>query len=129
MEGQRYPHAPAPPGNNPARSWARKLICNGFLFLKRQFSSSGEKVTGRRLLCVTLALMIGAFFGELDRQLLLTAIPKITTEFHSLDQAAWYQAAHDLARLAFLPIYGRVYTLFALKVTYCICIMISVTGA
>ncbi|KAK7722054.1 hypothetical protein SLS63_009335 [Diaporthe eres] len=98
-------------------------------FLKGQFTSSGEKITGRRLLLVTIALMVGAFFGELDRQLLVTAIPKITTEFHSLEQAAWYQASHDLARLAFLPIFGRVYTLFPLKITYCANILVFIIGS
>ncbi|KAK7699613.1 hypothetical protein SLS64_011567 [Diaporthe eres] len=93
------------------------------------FTSSGEKITGRRLLLVTIALMVGAFFGELDRQLLVTAIPKITTEFHSLEQAAWYQASHDLARLAFLPIFGRVYTLFPLKITYCANILVFIIGS
>ncbi|POS69339.1 hypothetical protein DHEL01_v212268 [Diaporthe helianthi] len=73
--------------------------------------------------------MVNAFFGEMNRALLLTAIPKITTEFQSLDQAAWYQASHDLARLAFLPIFGRVYTLFPLKTTYCAGILIHIVGS
>ncbi|KAG8160974.1 hypothetical protein KVR01_009238 [Diaporthe batatas] len=73
--------------------------------------------------------MMGAFFGEMSRALLLTAIPKITSEFQSLDQAAWYQASHDLARLAFLPIFGRVYTLFPLKITYCTGLLIYIVGA
>lgn len=99
------------------------------MFLKALFSSSGERITGRRLVLVTIALMVSAFFGELDKQLLVTAIPKIATEFHSLGQAAWYQASYDLARLAFLPIFGRVYMLFPLKLTYCASILVNVIGA
>lgn len=76
-----------------------------------------------------MALMVSAFFGELDKQLLVTAIPKIATEFHSLGQAAWYQASYDLARLAFLPIVGRVYTLFPLKLIYCASILVNIIGA
>jgi hypothetical protein len=110
-----------------SRAWA--CIKDVGSFLKGQFSSSGEKIAGRRLLFVTIALMISAFFGELDRALLVTAIPRITTEFQSLDQAAWYQASHDLARLAFLPIFGRVYTLFPLKITFCANIIVSIVGA
>lgn len=109
------------------RAWA--CLCSVCLFVKALFTSSGEKVTGRRLLFVTMALMVSAFFGELDRQVLVSAIPKIASEFHSLDQAAWYQTSHDLARLAFLPIFGRVYSLFPLKITYCVCVLVSVTGA
>lgn len=128
METYHRHYRPPPPRRKGARSraWAcTKSMCSS---LKRQFSSSGEKIAGRRLLFVTIALMISAFFGELDRALLVTAIPRITTEFHSLDQAAWYQASHDLARLAFLPIFGRVYTLFPLKITYCVSILLSIVG-
>lgn len=117
------------PGNQGVRSRAWACFMSMCSSLKGQFTSSGEKVTGRRLLLVTIALMVGAFFGELDRQLLVTAIPKITTEFRSLEQAAWYQASHDLARLAFLPIFGRVYTLFPLKITYCLNILVFIIGA
>lgn len=110
-----------------SRAWA--CLRSSCLLLRALFTSSGDKVTGRRLLFVTVALMVSALFGELDRQLLVSAIPKIASEFRSLDQAAWYQTSHDLARLAFLPIFGRVYTLFPLKITYCVCILVSVAGA
>jgi hypothetical protein len=133
MEPYHRHYRPPPPGRKGpfSRAWARTKTAGSFL--RRQFSSGGDhpnnKIAGRRLLSVTIALMIGSFFGELDRALLVTAIPRITAEFRSLDQAAWYQASHDLARLAFLPVFGRVYTLFPLKVTYCVCILVSIIGA
>lgn len=128
MDSHRYPYYPPRPGKRRAGSRAWDCITSLCSFLKGQFTSSGKKITGRRLLLVTIALMVSAFFGELDRQLLVTAIPKIATEFHSLDHAAWYQASHDLARLAFLPIFGRIYTLFPLKLTYCASIIVMVVG-
>lgn len=129
MDSHGYPYYPPHPGKRGLVSHAWACIMSVCSFLKGQFTSSGEKIIGRRLLLVTIALMVSAFFGELDRQLLVTAIPKIATEFHSLDHAAWYQASHDLARLAFLPIFGRVYTLFPLKLTYCASIVVMVIGA
>ncbi|KAI3390552.1 hypothetical protein diail_9213 [Diaporthe ilicicola] len=129
MEDRRSQHATTAPGDDPARCSVGKFIWSVLVFLKRHFSSSGEKVTGRRLWAVIIALMISVLSGGLDSQLFGTAIPKITSEFHSLGQAAWYQASYDLARLAFLPIYGRIYTLFALKITYCVSILIYVTGS
>lgn len=128
MDDHLYPYNPPPPGKPGVGSYVWRCIRSVCLFLKALFSSSGERVTGRRLVLVTIALMVSAFFGELDKQLLVTAIPKIATEFHSLGQAAWYQASHDLARLAFLPIFGRVYTLFPLKLTYCACILVNIIG-
>lgn len=129
METYHRHYRPPPPGRKGARSRGWECTKKVGSFMKAQFSSSGDKIAGRRLLFVTIALMISAFFGELDRALLVTAIPMITTEFQSLDQAAWYQASHDLARLAFLPIFGRVYTLFPLKLTYCASILVSIVGA
>lgn len=128
MQSYHRHYRPPPPGGDELISQAWKYAKRFALFLKGQFTSSGEKITRRRLISVTIALMISAFFGELNRALLLTAIPKITTEFQSLDQAAWYQASHDLARLAFLPIFGRVYTLFPLKITYCAAILVFIVG-
>lgn len=129
MDSHRYPYYPPHPGKRRAGSRAWDCIMSVCSALQGQFTSSGEEITGRRLLLVTIALMVSAFFGELDRQLLVTAIPKIATELHSLDHAAWYQASHDLARLAFLPIFGRIYTLFPLKLTYCASIVVMVIGA
>lgn len=128
MQSYHRHYRPPPPGRDGLICQAWKWAKRAGLSLKGQFTPSGDKITRRRLVFVTMALMISAFFGELSRALLLTAIPKITTEFQSLDQAAWYQASHDLARLAFLPIFGRVYTLFPLKVTYCAGILIFIVG-
>lgn len=129
MEDQRHYHVPAAADNNTGGSCVWVCIRNVSMFLKQQFSSNGKKVEGRRLVCVIIALMTSVLLAGLENQLLVTAIPKITTEFHSLDEAAWYQASFNLAGLAFLPIFGRVYTLFPLKITYCISILIFVIGA
>lgn len=129
MDSHLHQYERPQPGNKGAGSRAWACCGSVCLFLKAQFASSGEKVKGRRLLAVTIALMISALFGELDRQLLVTAIPRIASEFRSLDKVAWYQASHDLGRLAFLPIFGRVYTLFPLKITYCLNVLIFIIGA
>ena len=49
---------------------------------------------------------------------LATAIPKITTEFSSLDDISWYGAAYSLCKMAFQPSYGRLCALFPLKIVF-----------
>lgn len=44
-----------------------------------------------------------------------TAIPKITDQFHSLDEASWYGSAFFMTSAAFLSAWGKVYKYFALK--------------
>ncbi|KAH8755320.1 hypothetical protein F5883DRAFT_368416, partial [Diaporthe sp. PMI_573] len=68
----------------------------------------------RRVL-ITVALLTGVFLVALNVNILATATPKITTEFHSLEDAAWYTTSYNLARLATQPAFGGLYTSFSLK--------------
>lgn len=44
------------------------------------------------------------------------AIPKITSEFQSLDDIGWYTAAYQLASAALQPLSGKIYTHISTKV-------------
>jgi MFS family permease len=50
-----------------------------------------------------------------DRTILGTAIPKITDDFHSIDDVGWYASAYLLTSCAFQLIYGRLYTFYTGK--------------
>lgn len=52
------------------------------------------------------------------------AIPKITTEFNSLDDIAWYGSAYLLTVTAFQPLFGSLYKFFNTKITYLTSIVI-----
>ena len=47
-----------------------------------------------------------------------TAIPRITTQFHSLNDIGWYGSAYLLTQMALQPTYGRLYTFFDIKTVY-----------
>ena len=47
-----------------------------------------------------------------------TAIPRITTQFHSLNDIGWYGFAYLLTQMALQPTYGRLYTFFDIKTVY-----------
>lgn len=60
-----------------------------------------ECVTGIRLWLVLTSVTLVAFLMLLDMSIIVTAIPKITNEFHSLGDVGWYGSAFLLAKYIF----------------------------
>lgn len=58
-----------------------------------------------------------------------TAIPKITDEFHGLDQIAWYGSAFFLTLASFQSTWGKAYKYFPLKITFLIAIFVFELGS
>lgn len=56
------------------------------------------------------------FLVMLDSSIISTAIPEITNEFNSLLDVGWYGSAYQLTSSAFVPLAGKIYTLFSIKV-------------
>lgn len=50
--------------------------------------------------------------------IIATAVPKITDEFHSVDDIGWYASAFMLPACAFMLVYGRLYQLYPVKIVY-----------
>jgi MFS family permease len=78
---------------------------------------------------MTVALMSGTFLVALDTNILATAIPKITTEFSSLDHVSWYGAAYSLCKMVFQPSYGRMGSVFPLKTVFYIANFLLAVGS
>jgi hypothetical protein len=64
-----------------------------------------------------------------DTTIISTAIPKITQEFHSLDQVGWYGSAYFLTTCSFQLLWGKFFTLFNLKWAYLVSIVIFEIGS
>ena len=47
-----------------------------------------------------------------------TAIPRITTQFRSLNDVGWYGSAYLLTQLSLQPTFGKLYTFFNIKLVY-----------
>ncbi|KAK7402588.1 hypothetical protein QQX98_011659 [Neonectria punicea] len=62
--------------------------------------------------------MAGVFTIALDNAIISTAIPKITSDFDSLGDVAWYGSAYLLTQMSFQPTFGKMYTFFNLKWVY-----------
>ncbi|KAL9599890.1 MAG: hypothetical protein Q9219_003523 [cf. Caloplaca sp. 3 TL-2023] len=84
---------------------------------------------GIRLAGIIIALIISIFLVALDMTIVATAIPRITDQFHSLDQVGWYGAAFFLTLAAFQSTWGKAYKYFPLKITFLLAIFIFELGS
>ena len=81
-------------------------------------------LTSWRLGIVIFSLFCGAFLIALDTNIIGTAVPKITSDFHSLEDVSWYGAAYLLTITAFQPFFGTLYKYFSIQATYKSCIVV-----
>lgn len=68
-----------------------------------------------KVVFIMAALYLAMFLVALDRTILGTAIPKITDDFHSIDDIGWYASSYLLTLCGFQLIYGRLYTFYTGK--------------
>lgn len=64
-----------------------------------------------------------------DRTIIATAIPRITDDFHALDDIAWYGSAYLLTSCSFQLLYGRIYTFYSPKWVFLVAILIFEIGS
>lgn len=78
MEKEREPQVDSPPPKN---------------------EEEESYLTGLTLLSVLVSLVLVIFLMMLDTSIVATAIPRITTQFHSLDDVGWYVSDLLIVRL------------------------------
>jgi MFS family permease len=71
-----------------------------------------------KLVLIVLALNLSMFLIGLDNTILSTAIPKITDQFHALDDVGWYASSYLLTTCAFQLMWGKLYTFYSTKWIY-----------
>ncbi|EXF73562.1 hypothetical protein CFIO01_02854 [Colletotrichum fioriniae PJ7] len=74
--------------------------------------ASPEYVQGLPLVCIIVGLTLAVFCLSLDRTILATAVPRITTEFNSLNDVAWYGSSYLLTTCCFQLMFGKLYAEF-----------------
>lgn len=87
-----------------------------------------EHPRGFRLVVVFTSLMLSILLVALDSTIIATAIPRITDEFHSLDQVGWYGSAYFLTNASLQSVWGKAYTYFDLKPTFIVGISLFEVG-
>jgi len=82
-----------------------------------QEESVEYELSGIRLLFVMVGMCLAVFLMALDTSIIATAIPRITSHFHSTDDIGWYGSAYALTLCSLQPLAGKLYTIFSLKVS------------
>ncbi|KAI1652969.1 MFS general substrate transporter [Daldinia decipiens] len=85
--------------------------------------------SGYKLAIILISLYIGIFLVALDRLIISTAIPSITNEFDASNDIGWYGTAFLLTNCAFLPVFGKLYTLMSVKATFMMAILLFEIGS
>ncbi|KAJ5741895.1 hypothetical protein N7533_011304 [Penicillium manginii] len=80
--------------------------------------STTQYVTGVKLVAIISAVTLVYFLILLDMSIIVTAIPRITTHFHSLADVGWYGSSYQLASASLQPLAGKVYSNFSAKITF-----------
>ncbi|KAK9310997.1 MFS multidrug transporter [Lipomyces starkeyi] len=75
-------------------------------------------LTGLKLMLVLASVTLVVFLMLLDMSIIVTAIPRITSQFHSLPDVGWYGSVYQLASASLQPLTGKVYTYFSSKWTF-----------
>ena len=73
------------------------------------------KLNAKQLAFMSIALALAIFLIALDETIIATAIPRITNQFHSLNDVGWYGSAYMLTMCCFQLHYGKLYQQFNAK--------------
>jgi MFS family permease len=109
-----------------------------------------EYPTKLKLALITTGLCLSVFCMSLDNTIIATAIPRITDQFHALDDVGWYGSAYLLCTCSFQLIFGmyfprqdtqsrnaanslvyvgKLYTFYSIKWVYLSAILIFEVGS
>ncbi|KAK0619729.1 major facilitator superfamily domain-containing protein [Immersiella caudata] len=88
-----------------------------------------EYPKGTTLAFIVVALVLSVFLVALDMTIVATAIPKITDEFHGLEEVAWYGSAFFMTVGGFQSTWGKIYKYFPLKISFIVSIVIFEIGS
>ena len=74
-----------------------------------------EPPSTSKLLIINLASCLAVLCVALDNTIIATAIPRITDQFHALDDVGWYGSSYLLTTCAFQLLFGKFYSQFNVK--------------
>ncbi|KAI1847611.1 hypothetical protein JX266_006463 [Neoarthrinium moseri] len=77
-----------------------------------------EYPKGLKLGLIILSLCLAVFLVALDQTIIAPALGAITAEYGSVRDIGWYGASYLLTSTALQPLYGTIYRLFDIKLTF-----------
>ncbi|EXF75537.1 efflux pump [Colletotrichum fioriniae PJ7] len=92
-------------------------------------TSAPKYLSGAKLWVVITCVIVVAWLMFLDSSIIVTAIPAITDEFHSLQDIGWYGSAYHVSNAAFQPLTGKVYRYFSSKWSFFVFLVLFEIGS
>ncbi|KAM5505732.1 hypothetical protein McaMca56_000379 [Microsporum canis] len=84
---------------------------------------------GIKLAVVIGSLAASVFLVALDETIITTAIPKITNDFHSINDIGWYGSAYFITFAAFQLIFGKLFSFYSIKYVFLASVVIFEVGS
>jgi MFS family permease len=88
-----------------------------------------EYVTGFKLALSVSSVTVVCFLLMLDQSILSTAIPQITSQFHSLPDVGWYTGVYQLTSSVLQPLTGKLYTHLRTKHVFLVHLLVFELGS
>ncbi|KAF2236233.1 efflux pump antibiotic resistance protein [Viridothelium virens] len=85
--------------------------------------------TGFKFAMICLSVALAVTLTGLDLNIVATAVPKITDDFHTITDIGWYTAAYRLTMCAFQFMFGKMYAVFSIKWVYLSALLIFEIGS
>jgi EmrB/QacA subfamily drug resistance transporter len=92
-------------------------------------SGNRAGLTGRALVPVFGALMLGMFLAALDQTIVSTALPTIVGDLGGLNHLSWVVTSYLLASTASAPLYGKLGDMYGRKPVFLAAIFIFLAGS
>ncbi|KAF3492119.1 azole resistance protein 1 [Arthroderma uncinatum] len=84
---------------------------------------------GMKLAVIVGSLAASIFLVALDETIITTAIPKITDDFHSINDIGWYGSAYFMTFAAFQLIFGKLFSFYSIKYVFLVSVAIFEVGS
>lgn len=78
---------------------------------------------------LTATSIMAMFLVALDRTIIVTAIPDITNDFHSLPDIGWYASAYLMTCGVFQLFFGKIYSMYSVKLALLVSIALFEIGS
>ncbi|KAI0122761.1 MFS transporter [Daldinia grandis] len=82
-----------------------------------------------KLVLLLIALCMAMLVVSLDGTILATAIPRITNDFNSLDDVAWYGSSYLFAVCALQLMFGKFYVMYSVKWVFLVGVFVFEIGS
>ncbi len=88
-----------------------------------------DTLTGRRLVPIFAALMLGMFLAALDQTIVSTALPTIVGDLGGLQHLSWVVTSYLLASTASTPLYGKLGDMLGRKPVFLFAVLVFLLGS